>query len=62
MSITGSLIKISLNIKQCAFRQLLWALQPSKVKWGAQNRAVTPPGPACSVFPRADFTGLFCSA
>lgn len=42
MSITGSLIKISLNIKQCAFRQLLWILQPSKGECGAQNREVTP--------------------
>ena len=57
MSVTGSLIKISLNIKQCALRQLLWALQPSKVKCDGQSGEATPNWTCTCLVPGAGFTG-----
>lgn len=37
MSITGSLIKISLNIKQYTFRQLMYVREPFKIDWKAKK-------------------------
>lgn len=54
MSITGSLIKISLNIKQCAFRQLYGFC---KVKCDSQNTEVNAKLDVRSVLPRARFMG-----
>lgn len=41
MSITGSLIKISLNIKQYTFRQLMRFRETFKINWKAKKNEIT---------------------